>query len=432
MNISKIISLVIFILFTTVAIGQNINYFFIDDTYQRSYFNPALNDEGKFSISSGLGVDFITNGPSIDDFIIDGPEGNLILSPANAISSMNDVNDIYGYSSVNTFDASIKLPFCRLSIGHAWKANGWMSYTKDLANFVTFGNGPFVGETLNLAPQIDYINYNEVYLGIQKSFGSLSIGVKAKRLNGVEAIKTENSKIDLTTSDDIYQLTTDTDFEMVATSAFSYTDIDDFNLNIQNFSFDNFFSNNGGWAFDLGASLSVGDKLELSLSVLDIGSINWDVGSKRYSSQGSRSFDGIDIANYINTDNEIVVLDSLESLLDITETSTEFSTTLPTQIYLGARFKINNLWTVGAIVQSIGNGDRRTNVLGLNATASIYNWLSAGVLYAAKTGNVANIGISAAAKLGPLTGFLSTDNILKVGDFDGTNSNFRAGLSLRI
>ena len=432
MIISKTISLVVSILFTTVVIGQNINYFFIDDIYQRSYFNPALNDEGKISISSGLGVDFITNGPSINDFIIDGPAGKLILSPANAIASMNEVNDIYGYSSVNTFDASVKLPFCRVSIGHAWKANGWMSYTKDLANFVTFGNGAFVGETLNLAPQIDYLNYNELYLGIQKSFGPISIGVRAKRLNGVEAIKTENSTIDLTTSDDIYQLTLETDFELMSSNAFNYTDIDDFDLNIQNFSFDNFFSNNSGWAFDLGASLSVGDRLELSLSILDIGSINWDVDPKKYSSKEIQTFDGIDIANYINSDDEIVVLDSIESLLNISESSAKFSTTLPTQIYFGGRFKISDLWTVGAMIQSVGHGDRRANVIGFNATASIYQWLSAGVLYSAKTGNPANFGLSLKAQLGPVIGFLSTDNILNAGTFDGKNSNFRAGLNLRL
>lgn len=432
MNISKIISLAAFVLFTNVAIGQNINYFFIEDIYQRSYFNPALNDEGNISISTGLGLDFMTTGPSIGDFIIDGPNGNLLLSPANAIASMNDVNDIFGSSSINTFDASVNTPFFRVSVGHAWRASGWMSYTKDLANFVTFGNGQFVGETLNLAPQIDYLNYNEVYLGVQKSFGPLSVGVKVKRLNGVETIRTENSKIDLTTSEDIYQLTLDTDFEMLASSAFNYTDIDDFDFEIQNFSFDNFFSNNGGWAFDLGASLSVGDRVELSLSVLDIGSINWDVDPKRYTSSGTQSFDGIDIANYINTDDEIVVLDSIESLLDISESNEAFSTTLPTQIYLGARFKINNFWSVGAIIQSVGNGDRRSNALGLNATANVYKWLSAGVLYSAKTGNAANFGLSLKAQLGPVIGFLSTDNILNAGSYDGKNSNFRAGLSLRI
>lgn len=414
------------------AIGQNINYFFIDNIYQRSYFNPALNNKGKLSIASGLGVDFITNGPSFNDFLIENTDGGLTLSPSNAISAMQDVNDIYGYSSVNTFDISVKIPFCRLSFGHAWKANGWMSYTKDLAEFVTFGNGAHIGETLNLGPQIDYINYNELYLGAQKSFGALNIGVRVKRLNGVEAIKTSNSKIQLTTSDDIYQLTLDSDYELQSSKAFSYTDIDDFDLDIENFSFDNFLSSNGGWAFDLGASLSLSDRLELSLSILDIGSINWDIDPKRYTSNSSQFFEGIDIANYINTEDEIIVTDSIRELLQVEETNSPFSTPLPTQIYLGARLKISDLWTVGAIIQSIGNGDRRANVLGINAQANIYKWLSAGVIYSAKTGNIANLGFSATARLGPLSGFLSTDNIIKVGSFDGTNSNFRAGLSLRI
>ncbi len=432
MKISRYISFVTLLFLSYSVVGQNINYFFVEDALQRSYFNPALNDEGYISAASGLGVDFITNGPSINDFLIDGENGGLVLSPTNAISEMNDVNDIYGYSSVNTFDASIKVPFCRLSIGHAWKANGWMSYTKDLAEFVTFGNAQNIGETINLAPQIDYINYNELYLGIQKSFGPLSIAARVKRLNGVEAIKTGNSKIDLTTSEDIYQLTLETDYELTSSQAFSYTDIDDFDLNIENFSFENFLSKNGGWAFDLGASLSLSDRLELSLSILDIGSIEWDVEPKTYTSNGTQYFDGIDIVEYINTDDELIVSDSLSELLKISEAATPFNTTLPTQIYLGARLKVSDMWTVGALVQSIGSGDRRANVLGLNATANIYKWLSAGILYSAKTGHVANIGLSTTVKLGPVLGFISTDNILKVGSFDGTNSNFRAGLSVRI
>ena len=218
----------------------------------------------------------------------------------------------------------------------------------------------------------------------------------------------------------------------MVSSAFNYTDIDDFDVNIQNFSFENFLSNNGGWAFDIGASVSLGDRIEVSLSVLDIGSIDWDVDPKSYSSKGVQTFDGIDIADFINTEDEIVVFDSLENLLEVTETSAGFSTTLPSQVYLGGRFKLSDLWTFGAMIQSLGNGERRANVMGVNATASIYKWLSAGVLYSAKTGNPANFGLSIKTEFGPLIGFLSTDNILNLGTFDGKNSNFRAGLSLRI
>lgn len=430
MQLKRYLSIVLFLGFSLVLKSQNLHYFFIDDIYQRSYFNPALNDKNKFSFASGLGLDISTNGPSISDVTSKNPDGGLIISAANAIDKMNEFNDIFGYTSVNTFDASIKTPLARISIGHAWKAQGWMEYTKDLAEFVTKGNGEFVGQTLNLGPQLDYINYNEIYIGLQKDFGPVSLGVRVKRLSGVEAIFTENSKIDLTTSEDIYQLTLDTDFELSSSRAFDYTDIENFDLNVENFSFDNFLKNNSGWAFDFGASLNVGDNLELSLGIIDIGGMDWDVEPKNYRSTKVQNFDGIDVSEYITNDEDFVLLDSLESLLDLTETNEIFSTSLPTKIYLGGTFKLSNLWTIGALVQSNGSGDRSNHVIAFNATARLYHFLSAGVMYSMKSGNPANLGLHTTLKIGPVIGFLSTDNMLRIGSFKSTNSNIRAGLSI--
>lgn len=432
MRLIRIVSVFLFIGIGIFAKGQNLHYFFIDDIYQRSYFNPALNDKNHINLASGLGLDFSTNGPSLSDVTSKNPDGGLILSASDAIAKMNETNDIFGYSSVNTFDASIKIPFFRISVGHAWKAQGWMEYTKDLAEFVTNGNGAFIGETMNLSPQLDYINYNEIYLGLQKSFGALSIGVRAKRLSGVEAIRTENHVIDLTTSDDIYQLTVETDFELSSSRAFEYTDIENFSLNVENFSFDNFMKNNSGWAFDIGASLSLGDRVELSLSVVDLGGMDWDVDPKTYTSKKVQTFDGIDVSEYISSDDEFVILDSIEALLDLTETNEAFSTSLPSKIYLGGKFNISDLWSVGALIQSNGSGDRRSNVLALNATARLYKFLSVGAMYSAKSGNPANIGLHTSLHLGPVIGFLSTDNILRIGSFRSTNSNLRAGISIHL
>jgi hypothetical protein len=432
MHLIKYISILLFIGISLTSKSQNLHYFFIDDIYQRSYFNPALNNKDNFKLATGLDFDFTTNGPSISDLTSKNPSGGLIISAANAIGEINEFNDIYGYTSVNTFDASIKIPFCRISIGHAWKAQGWMEYTRDLAEFVTSGNGAFVGQTLNLAPQLDYINYNEVYLGLQKSFGTFSFGVRVKRLSGVESIRTGNHKIDLTTSDDIYQLTLDTDFELSSSRAFNYTDIENFDLNVENFSFDNFMKNNGGWAFDVGASLNLGDRLELSLGIVDIGGMDWDFEPKTYRSNQIQTFDGIDVSEYITSDDEIVILDSLESLLDLTETNEVFNTKLPSKIYLGGKLKISNLWTVGALVQSNGSGDRRVNIVAFNGTARLYKFLSVGVLYSIKNGNPTNLGLHTTFKVGAVTGFLSTDNMLKLGSLKSTNSNIRAGLSIGI
>lgn len=432
MHLVKYIYLLFFIGMSVVLKGQNLHYFFIDDIYQRSYFNPALNTTHNINLASGLGLDFSTNGPSISDVTSKNPSGGLIISAANAIDKMNEINDIFGYTSVNTFDASVNTSFFRVSIGHAWKAQGWLEYTKDLAEFVTNGNGEFIGETLHLGPQLDYINYNEVYLGLQKSFGPLSFGVRIKRLSGVEAIKTENYKVDLTTSDDIYQLTLDTDFELSSSRAFDYTDIENFDLNVENFSFDNFIKNNGGWAFDFGASLNLDDRLELSLGIVDVGGMDWDVEPKTYRSKEIQTFDGIDVSEYITSDEEFVILDSLESLLNLIESNENFSTSLPTKIYLGGKFKLSNLWTVGALIQSNGTGDRRSNVVAVNGTARLYKFLSVGAMYSIKSGNPANIGLHTTICVGPVIGFLSTDNILRLGSFKSTNSNIRAGLSIGI
>ncbi len=432
MHLIRFIGIVVFVGLSTLAKGQNLHYFFIDDIYQRNYFNPSLNNKGNVSLAFGLGLDFSTNGPGISDLTSRNPSGGLILSASNAIAKMNEVNDIFGYTSVNTFDVSISTPFVRISVGHAWKAQGWIEYTRHLAEFVTNGNGAFVGQTMNLSPQLDYINYNEVYLGLQKSIGSLSIGARLKRLSGVETIRTGNHKIDLTTSDDIYQLTVDSDFELNSSQAFDYTDIENFSLNVENFSFDNFFKNNGGWAFDVGASLSLGDRFELSLSAIDIGSLDWDVDPRTYSSKRIQTFDGIDVSEYITSDDEFVILDSLEALLDLTETNEVFSTTLPSKFYLGTKFKINNLWSVGALIQSNGAGDRRTNIIAFNGTVRLYKFLSVGALYSIKEGNAANLGLHTSVNAGPVTGFLSTDNIFRLGSFKSTNSNIRAGLSIRL
>ena len=432
MHIIRISGVLAFVCLSLFVYGQNLHYFFLDNVYQRSYFNPALNNEGNVVVASGLGLDFSTTGPSVADVTSRNDEGVLIVSAQDAIANMNEFNDIFGYTTVNTLDVSINTPFVRVSAGHAWKAQGWMQYTRNLAEFITNGNGAYIGETMDLSLQIDYINYNEVYLGLQKSFGPISVGARIKRLSGVEAIVTDEHRIDLTTSDDIYQLTLDTDFELSSSRAFDYTDIENFDLDVENYSFDNFMKNNGGWAVDLGLSMDIGDRLEVSLGVVDLGSIDWDVEPKTYRSNKVQTFDGIDASEYITSDEEFVILDSLEALLDLTETNEVFSTRLPARIYLGGILKVSDMWSVGALIQSSGVSDRRPNILSLNATAKISGLLSVGALYSVKSGNPANLGLLTALNMGPVTGFLSTDNLFLLGSFKSKNSNLRAGLSIRI
>jgi hypothetical protein len=176
--------------------------------------------------------------------------------------------------------------------------------------------------------------------------------------------------------------------------------------------------------------MDLGDRLEISLGIADLGGINWDLEPKTYTSNQIQTFDGIDVAEYITSDDEIVLLDSLETLLDLIETNESFSTSLPAKIYLGGNLKLTNLWSVGALIQSNGSGDRRINVLAINGTARLYSFLRVGVMYSMKNGNPMNLGLQTTVKVGPVIGFLSTDNLLRVGSFKSTNGNIRAGISI--
>ncbi len=430
-NIVLIISSLIWLASSDV-LGQDLQYYFVDDIYQRSYTNPALNNEKTAMIATGLSFNIGTDGPVYNDLLRKTVDGTFVLDPANGIEEMGPENNIWGGGSVHIIDASVDFKVFRISAGHAWKTNGFLQYSRDLAEIAAFGNGPYVGETKALGPAYDYINYNEIYLGMQRYIGPVSVGARIKRLSGVQAIQTENRKIDITTDDEIYALDVSSDYVVNSAGALDYFQLDSFDITYKSFSFDNFTSGNTGWAFDIGASVDLGDRIEVSLGVLDMGSITWDTDAKTLTSKKDQTFTGIDLSQYIGTDDDIIVEDSIRALLDFKETEGEFTSSLPTQVYLGGRLKLSDTWTVGALFHTTTFNEVSRTALALNATAK-WKIVSAGVQYTARSESAFNIGINGSLKLGPVVGFLTMDNILAISDPKAVHyASFRAGLSISI
>lgn len=413
--------------------AQNLQPFFIKDVFQQSYYNPALNTKGNINLATTLGVDISTNGPSLAEITNETNDGKLVISAETALDNMNDYNDIYGYTNIHTLDFSINTPLVRLTVGHALKASGWTQYSKNLAELITYGNAPYVGQTLDIGPKFDFLSYHEFYLGVQKSFGPLSVGANFKYLSGTNAFKTESSKLELTTSDDIYQLHVNTDYRVLSSNSFVFEDITNFDLNVDNYDFNNAFNGNNGFAIDLGAAFEVNDKLQLSASIMDLGSINWNTESYVYSSNISKSYEGVDISDYFNNEEEFAIEDSLKNLLELEEEDVEFSTSLPSHIYIGGTYQLTSSLAVGALIHSRGSGDQRTNSLALNATTTIGGWLSVGGMYVIKENNFSNLGLFASGKIGPVRGFISTDNVVSyLSPENAKSANIIAGLNIQI
>ena len=427
--------IVLFSSFITIVAplaAQDLQYFFVDDVYQRSYINPALNNEKTVMLASGLSTNIGTDGPVYNDLISKNDDGRIILDSEKGLASMNAQNNIFGGATVHTIDASVDLKVFRVSAGHAWKANGFLQYSKDLAEIATYGNAPYIGQTKAIGPAYEYTNYNEIYIGIQKYVGPVSIGARVKRLSGVQAIQTANRKIDITTDEEFYALQVESDYTVNSAGTLDYFELDSFDISTQKFSFDHFMSGNGGWAFDVGASFDLGDRLELSLGILDLGSITWDKDAKTLKSKKNQTFDGIDLTSYIGTDDDILVEDSIRALLDFEETSGAFSSTLPSQMYLGARLQLSDMWTVGALLHTTNYQEKTRMALALNATTK-WKILRLGVQYTARSEGFFNIGLNGALHIGPVIGFLTADNILAIPDPFGVKyASFRAGVSVSL
>ncbi len=87
--------------------------------------------------------------------------------------------------------------------------------------------------------------------------------------------------------------------------------------------------------------------------------------------------------------------------------------------------------TVGALLFAQGNQSEYTPAFALNIRKDFGNIFSLGTQYAMVKGEVHNIGLSTALKLGPVQLFLTSDNILPViNPMNGQNVNIRFGMNL--
>lgn len=412
--------------------AQDTQYFFLEDVFQRSYLNPALINTQRFTVASGLAAHFGTDGPVYNDLFSKNSSGIPVLNIENGISKMHTLNNIFGGVSIHTLDIGFKLKNINIAVGHAWKLKGFLQYSKDLAEIGAYGNAQYIGETKSLGPSYEYINYNEVYMSLQKKIGLINVGLRIKNLSGEQTIQTIENKINLTTEEEIYAIQIESDYTVNSSGTLEYFRVDSLDISAKAFSIDNIFKANNGWAFDIGASIDLNKKMELSFGANDLGSITWDKDAKSLRANGDNTYTGIDLSSYIGTDEDILVEDSIRALLEFEETEGEFTSSLPSQYYLGGRYKLNDIWTLGGLFVSSNFTKKSRYTLVVNTTAKWKLW-SIGFQYTANSENATNIGINGGIYIGPVVIFATIENILALPNKQNSNYNaMRLGLSLNL
>ncbi|MFT5166625.1 MAG: hypothetical protein ACI8P3_001857 [Saprospiraceae bacterium] len=417
----------------SLSAQQELSLHFLRDTWQSSKTNPAFMTD--FKVHYGLPnlyFNITHTGPSYNELVVTSTNGENVLDVSAILNTLSENNQLFTSFEVETTSVSFGIKNMRFSFNHALKFNAFLDYPKDLVELAWNGNSQFIGETIKFGPDFQAFAYNEFGLGAAMKFLNVSAGLRLKILTGIGDVSTERTAASLYTDPDIYQLTFDTDYRLNSSSFLAYDGDGEFSLDFGEFSFDRITSPNIGFAVDLGASIQL-KKLEISASIIDLGGIKWNENISNYTSQGSYTYDGLDISDIINDDDVSFeeTLDTLTDIFDFQESSESYSTMLPTKIYLSGTYKVNDLFKVGGLFYSEVYRGTVFPAFAASASVNLGKVFSVGAVYAIRNKTYDNVGLNATLKLGPVQIFAVTDNIVAAFQpYDSRNVNARIGLNM--
>ncbi len=411
--------------------AQYATYFHQQGRLPATWVNPAIPLNNTINISlASINANINTDGLAIHDLTGINAAGSRFIDLKKINTIKDGRYDLYFDNDIRTVDASIKLGSFAIMAGHAFRSSANIGYSTDLIQLLANGNGPYIGKTLDIGPSVDVLAYNELYVGAQKQFGAFSVGAKAKLLFGTSSLYTESSKMLFTTQDEYYQLHFDNHYLMRSSSLLRYRSLEDVSVEYSGFTFDNFFYNNPGLAFDLGFHYKVSDHLALSASMLDVGSIKWDFFPRKYESNGTFTFEGVDIIHFIQ-DSTLSVKDTLLDLIEINESIETFNTALNSRIMFGGSYTMNT-WSFDVLYQMHRRYGKAWHQMTLAAYKRIL-FLDVGLSYTLRKNDYSSIGLYAGIKLKPIQLYISADNIYGVFSYERAKSaGVTAGLTINI
>lgn len=437
--LKKIFSISVSFLFviSTSLPAQQLGLHFMEDVWQVNHTNPAKAPDQKviWSFPNVYG-NFTHSAFSFNNLTTTNSEGLQVLDSRQLIANLEDRNFFNLQTSAETFNLAISVLNMQFSLHHAIKFNGSISYPKTLAQFIFEGNAPFIGQSLEIAPSFNLTAYNEIGLGFNVRLAKLHIGGRLKALTGLANLSSDMASIQLQTDEDIYQLNLTSDYLINAAGGvgldFDATNFDP-QFDIDNYSIADMLKINRGWGIDLGATFQVNDRLNVAASIIDLGFIKWSENATNLTSQGSYSFEGFDIDDFINEEGvEFQTnVDSLYDIFNFVSTNNSFTTYLPAKIYLSATYKVAPIFRAGGLLYLENQRGKTYKAIALNGTLHLGRIFSLGAVYSIYNRSFSNIGLNFQLKLGPVQFFGASDNVLAaLRPTDSRGTNGRIGLNL--
>ncbi len=419
---------IVFILLGTALKAQNpLSLYYLENVPQTVSINPAMVPRAKSffgipgigSVYMGINTDMF--GP---DMIQEYNGGYVTLTHAGY-----DYNKFYDRIG-NAANFSAYETVAPIVIGFSGKKGyftfSWtekftesMAIPKDF--FSILDKGLPNGSHLDLSPfAVNAQWYRELSFGYSYNFMSmLRVGIHAKVLQGLAAVKTDFNKFDLNTGLKKWDLDMDGTVYMSAPIEV-YTDengIPDsivtpetdmktlIDKGVLNFS-------NPGFAVDLGAVYEYNNVWTFSASVNDLGFINWNGDLNSFSVNGQYSFTGLkfDKTNIDSVGKAVDdLIDTVKQSINLSHGNKGFSTGLGPKIYIGAKYNVNHYFSVGALSRTVFAKNNFRQEFNVSANINLYHVLTTTINYTLAINGANTIGFGLALRGGPIQFYIAMD-----------------------
>lgn len=339
------------------------------------------------------------------DIIAQNPDKSTYLNINHAIDLLDNKNTIDVGTSLDEFTYQFKFNNIQYFLFMSQRIEMHVEYSKEMINLLWSGNEPFIGEKIIIQPNFDFLYYKELGLGISKSFKGFDLGVNLKLLNGITIVNAQNGWLSLKTEEERYAIGIEADYSI------GYSDIDRMDKwphlpapfgNIKDL----------GFAVDLGATYKF-EQSNLSLSLLDLGYINWKNNYQRINNQGSYTFRGLSISNFFTADTIQLdsYLDSLENTFLPQKEKVNYRSNLTPKAYINYNVQFDKKHTIGF---TILYSNRERYYYASNFTYKLKPWLHAGANYTFTKTQWNNFGLYTRLKYKGIEVYAMTDNITNV------------------
>ncbi len=335
------------------------------------------------------------------------------LSPVNYISTEFSI-------SLLSFGFRTGIGFFSVDINNRIEGN--IYYPGDLAGFLL--KGAEEGVTYDFGGiGTDLSIFEELSLGWSLEISdNLQVGARAKMLLGIANISNTRSDLTLTTSKDAWNIHADMIYNVsVPFADVEYTDgmvdsiavagdLQEFNpLVLPKYIFN--FSNLGA-GIDLGVNYRPIDPLMLSVSITDLGFINWKEGVQEVDYAMDYEFTGLEVnpfefseeysfGDYMDsTFSELA--DSLSGALTFTSGGT-YAKRLNTKLFAGASYFITPKFNLGILSRTDFLNGKISQQVTASANVTTGRFINLSVSYSYKNSYLKNLGAGLSLNLGPAT-----------------------------